>query len=318
MSTHAPQRALRPAFVVGSLVMACCARVARCPEPGESLQALDFIMEAGGKGFNVALALHRLGMQVDGLFALGDDPAGDFMRRAFLASGLDEGLIRTVDARSGAGVGLIEADGDNRIAVYPGANALLTADHVAAVADHVRGASIAFAQFEAPDAPIAAAFSLARAAGVPTMLNPSPYRPIPPEILGATDMLVVNEREAAALAAGRIGDGGDEGLAASLAEAGVGTLIVTRGSKGAAAWRGGVRVDEPGFAVEAVDSIGAGDAFAGAFAVAAAHGLGLAAALRWGCAAGAITVSRLGLVEAVPDKEELAALLGPEDGRSFG
>ena len=164
MSTLVTRASPSHVFVVGSLVVACSAQVARCPDPGESLEATGFIMEAGGKGFNVALAAHRLGVTVDGLFAVGDDPPGHFMRTAFAAQGLDADLIHIVTAATGAGVGIIQADGENRIAVYPGANASLSVTHVTARADRLRKAGLIFAQFEAPDAPIAAAFALAREA----------------------------------------------------------------------------------------------------------------------------------------------------------
>lgn len=297
-------------FVIGSLVVACCARVARCPEPGESLMATDFIMEAGGKGFNVAMAVHRLGVAVDGVFAVGDDAPGLFMRKHFSEMGLAEDALCILETATGAGIGLIQEDGENRIAVYPGANAHLSADHVAAKADRLRGASLVFAQFEAPDAPISSAFALARGAGVTTMLNPSPYRPISEAILTATDVLVVNEREAVALAVDRHWAGPYEGLAASLAEAGVSGLIVTRGGRGALGWWRGERIEQPAFAVEVVDSIGAGDAFTGGVIAALVNGESFADALRWGCAAGALATTRLGLLQALPDMVRLHRMLG--------
>ncbi|MET0240097.1 MAG: ribokinase [Sphingobium sp.] len=298
-----------PVFVIGSLVVACCARVPRCPEPGESLLATGFIMEPGGKGFNVALAAHRLGVPVDGVFAVGDDPPGAFMRAAFVAAGLDEALICTVAAATGAGVGLIQDDGDNRIAVYPGANAHLSAEHVLGRADRVRNAGLVFAQFEAPDAAIAEAFALARAAGVTTMLNPSPYRRVPDAILAATDIIVMNEPEAKALALDRLWIGDEDGLAASLAEAGVATLVITRGARGASAWHNGKRTNQPAFPVATIDSIGAGDAFAGGMIAALIQGNDIDQALRWGCAAGAIATTQLGLARALPAAAEIRQML---------
>ncbi len=304
-----PVPAPAPVFVIGSLVVACCARVARCPEPGESLSATGFIMEAGGKGFNVALAAHRMGVPLDGVFAVGDDPAGALMRQAFAGQGLDESLIHIVDTPTGAGVGLIQEDGENRIVVYPGANARLSAEHVLHRAEGVRGAGIVFAQYEAPDAPIAAAFAMARAAGVMTILNPSPYRPISAEILASTDLLVVNAQEVAALASDRLWTGGWGGLATSLMDAGVAGLVVTQGAEGVSGWWRGERVDHPAFSVDVVDSIGAGDAFSGAMIAALAHREDFATALRWGSAAGAWVASRLGFVEALPDRAALDRML---------
>ena len=298
-----------PVFVVGSLVVACSARVARCPEAGESMEATGFIMEAGGKGFNVALAAHRLDVPVEGVFAAGDDSAGVFMRQAFAEQGLPSDLIRTVASATGAGVGLIQDDGENRIAVYPGANALLSVEHIRERAERLHSAGLVFAQFEAPDAPIGEAFQLARDAKVTTMLNPSPYRPIGTEILAATDILIVNEQEMAALASDRFWTGPYDGLAASLADIGVRTLVMTRGGRGALAWHCGARIEQPGLAVEAIDSIGAGDAFAGAVIAALVTGESVAEALRWGCAAGALVVARLGLAKALPNQLDLQKML---------
>lgn len=309
MSTGAKGDAVA-VFVVGSLVVACCARVARCPEPGESLIATDFIMEAGGKGFNVALAVHRLGVPVDGVFAVGNDAPGLFMRRHFADMGLADDALCVLETATGAGVGLIQEDGETRIAVYPGANAHLSAEHVVAKAERLRGADLVFAQFEVSDAPIAAAFALARGAGVTTMLNPSPYRPISAAILAATDVIVVNEQEAAALAADRHWTGPYEGLAALLAQAGVGGLIVTRGGRGARAWWHGKPIEQPAFPVEVVDGIGAGDAFAGSVIAALVKGESFGEALRWGCAAGALATTQLGLVQALPDMARLQTMLG--------
>lgn len=282
----------------------------RCPEAGETLEATGFILEAGGKGFNVALAAHRLGVPVDGLFAVGADPAGQFMRKAFVDLGLDSGMLLTIAAPTGAGVGLIQADGENRIAVYPGANARLSAADVDAKADRQRNADLVFAQFEAPDAPIAAAFALARRCGIATMLNPSPYRAIPRHILAATDILVVNEQEVAALCMDMLWTGSQAGLAERLAAAGVGTLVITRGALGALAWRHGESIDQAGFPVAVVDSIGAGDAFNGAMIAALVGKEEFATALKWGCAAGALTVSALGVAQALPDRAALGSLIG--------
>lgn len=296
-------------FVVGSLVVACCAKVPRCPEPGETLMASGFIIEAGGKGFNVALAAHRLGVRVDGLFAIGDDTPGLFMRTALSGQGLDQGMIVVTRGATGAGVGLVQADGENRIAVFPGANALLSAGHVHAKGEAIGQAELVFAQFEAPDEPIVTAFSLARESGVRTMLNPSPMRRIDDEILRRTDSLVLNAQEAEALALEK-GWSADYGeMAQALAALGVGAFIVTCGAAGALAWRQGERIEQPGFQVIAQDSIGAGDAFSGGLIAALIRGEDLATALHWGCAAGALATTRFGLIDALPDGSELQGFL---------
>ena len=308
----------RPLFVVGSLVVACSATVERMPACGESVRATAFLMEAGGKGLNVAVAAHRLGQPVDGLFAVGADGLGAFARAAFAGTGLSPDMLVPVEGATGAGVGFIEPGGDNRIAVCPAANDRLAADHAAGAAGRIAGAALVLAQFEVTDAPIVAAFAEARGAGVPTLLNPSPYRALLPAILAATDILVVNEGEARALAldmgidlaAGSFGKEALAQLAERLSVEGIDTLIVTLGARGVLGWHAGAVSFQPAWAVEAVDAIGAGDAFTGGLAVALAEGRGLDEALRWGAGAGAMVAARLGLLEALPTRAELAAFLG--------
>lgn len=188
-------------FVVGSVVVACIARTGRMPGAGETVAADDFMIELGGKGFNVAVAAMRLDACVDGLFAVGDDNAASFARAAFGQAGLDAALLLTLPGKTGRGVGLIEPGGENRIAVHSGANARLTATHALSAAARIARADMVLAQFEAGDSVIAAAFAAARRSGVRTLLNPSPFRPIAAEILATADMIVVNRVEAAALAA---------------------------------------------------------------------------------------------------------------------
>jgi ribokinase len=309
---------VRPIFVLGSLVIACSARVERCPAAGETIRATDFIMELGGKGFNFAVAALRLGVPVDGMFAIGDDRLGAFARGAFIDAGLSVDMLVSVSGATGAGIGLIEPGGDNRIAVFPAANERLSAVDVQIAASRISGAALVLAQFELSDAPIAAGFALARLAAIPTLLNPSPYRTIAPEILQVTDILVVNESEARALAAdlGIIDasdavfwTGPERALASRLDEMGVGTLVVTRGAGGATVWSKGHGVAQPAFAVDAIDAIGAGDAFIGGFSAAFTKNYGLSTALRWGCGAGALAVAQIGLLGALPDLAELTAFL---------
>ncbi len=300
-------------FVIGSIVMACCARVDSAPEAGESVRATAFQAEPGGKGFNVAVAARRLGLPVDGLFAVGADAFGLLASQAFAAQGLSPALLLTLPGGTGAGIGLIDRDGENRIAVYPGANDALDAGHAAAAADRIAASAFVTAQFEVGDAVIGAAFALARAAAVPTVLNPSPFRPIAEGILDATDMLVVNAREAAALAA-TLGLGSAEGaqadaLAAALFGRGVSLLVVTHGAGGAMLYDRHGCHHQPAFPITPVDTVGAGDAFLAALVAALACGEGAAGALRWAAAAGAMTAARCGVIDALPDLPTLRAFL---------
>lgn len=306
-------------FVLGSFVYATCVQVGRLPARGESLAASALHQGPGGKGFNLAVAARRLGAEVEVLIAAGADAHADTAARALREENLsDRHLLRLERMSTGQGVGFIDPDGDNCIAVYAGANAGMSAAHVAASGTAVARADLVCAQFEIGDAPIMEAFVQARQHGVRTLLNPSPWRLPSPALLALTDILVVNATEAAALlglpaAAFACHDCGipiavTERLDAAALP--VRLLVVTLGADGCIAREDSGRTHfQPGIAVTAVDSTGAGDAFTAALAVALAGGVALDEALRRACASGALTCTRLGVLEALPDAAAVTALL---------
>lgn len=297
-------------FVVGSFVAACSVTVERFPSPGESICASAFMLEPGGKGFNQAVAARRLGARVDGLLAIGDDLFGSLAHGAIAQHDLPSDMLVQKAGSTGAGVGFIDRDGDTEIAVFKGANDLLTAGDVAAAADRIRAADLVTAQFEAGDAAIASAFTIARQAGALTMLNPSPYRPISPAILAHTDFLVMNRTEFQALA-GDITLEEKEALFGHPVLRALPGVVITRGGRGLWARRGDDVRHVPAFPVPAVDGIGAGDAFLAGLAVALVAGKTWEVALTEASACGAITTTRMGVLDALPTANELESLLGP-------
>ena len=304
-------------FVLGSVVNACCVEVERLPRPGESLAASRFTSEPGGKGFNVAIGARKLGAEVDCLVAVGDDAFGRQAEAAFAAAGIATDLVRRTDIPTGAGVGLVRTDGETVVAVYPGANLHLAAEDVRAAAARIAQAAVVTAQFEIADAPIVEAFEIARRAGATTLLNPSPFRNLLPALLGATSVLVVNEREAGDLAAALgltesvIGPDLGSRLAAAVHARGPDTLVVTLGAAGAIAYVRGANkpIRQPAFAVDAVDSLGAGDAFVATFAVGLGERRGLAECLRRANAAGAVMATRSGVYAGLPSAAEIDAMI---------
>ncbi|KQO71676.1 ribokinase [Methylobacterium sp. Leaf94] len=307
-------------FVIGSFVIACSVKVPRLPQAGESLGGSAFRAEPGGKGFNLALAAHRLGVGVDGLFAVGADVFSPVVRSTFAQVGFPETMLVPHAGSTGAGVAFVDPAGENCLAVCLGANLALTAADVRAAADRVAAADLVAATFESPDAPIREAFALARARGLPTLLNPSPMRPLDPAILADTTLLVVNGIEAAAL-----GLGPAEALAetrrptpaiAALLDGGLDHLVVTLGERGAVAFRPGLPpLRQPAFPVAAVDTVGAGDAFAAGLMAALLAKAPLGAALRRAAACGALATAQFGAFDAFPTAAALEAFLdgaGPD------
>ncbi len=296
-----------PVFVMGSFVAACSAKVARLPLPGESLLASHFVLEPGGKGFNLAIGTSRLSVAVDGLLAIGNDFFAALAADALNKAGLPQNMLLRFEGATGAGIGFIDAAGENCLAVYPGANARLSAADVSQAAPRIRGAKLLLAQFEIADAPIETAFRLARQAGAATLLNPSPYRPIQPEILRHTSILVVNRVEAGCLAAQYgLDTGALPRLAPLLFANGVATLVVTLGAQGA--WlcdQHSAPQTIPAFPAEVIDTLGAGDAFIAAFAAAYIAGLTLPECARHGAAAGACATEHPGVFKALPNRAQL-------------
>ena len=306
-------------FVLGSFVVACSAKVERFPSIGESATAEHFIVEAGGKGFNLATAAHRLGATVHSIFAIGNDLFAETAAPAFAKAGFTPTRLVRCAGRTGSGIGFIDATGETCVAVYSGANLSLSGEDVQAVAASIAGSRVVLAQFEIADAPIAAAFAKAREHGAQTMLNPSPFRMPSPEILRDTTMLVVNEVEAQAIVAPASLD--DDKTARAAIEAvlacGPDMLVVTRGPRGAVAHRRDApALIQPAFAIEAVDSLGAGDAFLASLAVGLAEERTLEDSLRRAAAAGAIATARPGVFDALATLDALEQFLAERHGEA--
>jgi ribokinase len=307
-------------FVLASLVVACCARVARFPEGGESLSAEAFSLETGGKGFNVAVGIHRLGANVDGLIALGNDFFGSLAGQAVLAEGLPPTMLQPYDGPTGAGVGFINTSGENCIAVYPGANALLDTAAINGAQARIEQACAVVAQFETGDAPIARAFAVSHAAGGRTFLNPSPYRKIVAPIRANCDVLVVNFVEAVRLAADegmstpKTGDAVDvrflRALGERLFDGGLSALVVTAGASGA--WllcANAPPLHQPAYPIQPIDTIGAGDAFLAGLVAALCGGAGWQPAMVRAAGCGALVAGANGVLSALPTEARLADFL---------
>jgi ribokinase len=263
--------------VLGSLNMDLTVRTPRLPAAGETLTGTGFSTSPGGKGANQAIAAARAGGRVRMIGAVGADEFGSALVDALAGAGVDTGRVRRVEGPTGIALITVDAAAENAIVVVAGANGTLTGldDDDAAV---IAAADLLVLQLEVPLATVTRAAQVAAAAGVPVLLNPSPSRPLPPELLAAVSILVVNETEAAALAADEIPGGGH--------------VVTTLGAAGA--WYrgpGGASAAAAAPRVEPVDTTGAGDAFAGALAVAWCRGDDPAAALRWACAAGALATT---------------------------
>jgi len=273
--------------VVGSYGVGLTVELARMPEAGETVVGRSFRLDHGGKGSNQAIGAARLGADVDFLTAIGDDPFGHDAIALWQQEHVDARPIVT-DAPTMTAPILVEATGENRIVVVPGALERLVPEHVDAFSDRIAAADVCVVQLEIPVWTALYALEVAAAAGVRTILNPAPApaEPIAPRC----DYVTPNETEASSV---RETDA---------------TLVLTLGDDGAELR--GERV--PAFPASVVDTTGAGDAFTAAFAVALAEGRDDREAVRWGCAAGAHMVEHPGVVPGLPTRAELERRLASQ------
>jgi ribokinase len=288
----------------------------RPPARGETLMASDFAISPGGKGSNAAVAAARQGARAALIARIGDDDFG----RMGLALWRVEGIgAEFVECAAGEASGVAQiwvyADGDNSIAVCPGAGAGLGAEQVQQARHLLEHCRVVMASCEVPLAATLAAFTLARASGALTVLNPAPARPLPDALLELVDVLTPNETELHALA-----DCGPavstDAAAARLLQRGVGAVLVTLGASGCCLYRQGMTpMPLPGHHVSVIDTIGAGDCFTGTLAAALARGEPLVDAMRAANTAAALSVTRAGAVAGMPTRAAVQAALA---GRAAG
>ncbi|MBT1673717.1 ribokinase [Curtobacterium flaccumfaciens] len=278
--------------VVGSLNADLVVRTARFPQPGETLQGSDLAILPGGKSANQAVAAGRLGGTVRMIGAVGDDGNGALLRDSVAAAGVDTTHVAVREGvATGTAVITVDAAGENTIVISAGANGTLTPDDVPT--DVFAGAAVLGLCLEVSIDVVLAAARAAHAAGVTVLTNLSPFGAVPAELLELTDVLLVNEHEAAAL--------GDHGVARS---------IVTRGGAGCVVHDGGAEpVPIDAVRVEPVDTTGCGDAFMGAVALRLAAGGTLVDAARFAVGVGAYAATKPGAQASYPTAAELEAFL---------
>ncbi|PZQ89536.1 MAG: ribokinase [Leifsonia xyli] len=290
--------------VLGSANMDLVVRQPRLPEPGETMFGSSFTTVPGGKGLNQAIAAARVGGDVAFLGAVGGDAFGRELREALASAGVDTDAVALVERPTGTAHISVLDGGENAIVVVPDANGVeLPLDETQRAA--IRSARYLVVQFERPLPLVAEAVAYARSVGVTTVVTPAPALPLPEGFLEGVDVLVPNAGEARELAG--IDDETDAALALSRR---AGTVVMTRGSRGALVARGGEVVAEvPVHPVTPVDTTGAGDTFTGVLVARLAAGDPEPAALRAASVAAALATTRPGASPSMPAWAEVQALL---------
>lgn len=293
--------------VVGSANLDLVATTARLPRPGETVSGSSFAEHPGGKGLNQAVAAARSGALVSFHSAVGPDAAGEALLAVLAAEGISPGAVATVGQPTGRALIGVSESGENSIIVVPGANA-------AVVADEMGDAAIVLTQLEVPVATVANALRTGRTRGAVTVLNPAPAAELTDELLALCNIVIPNEHEVELL-----------GGITRLLDCGVDAVVVTLGASGAALHtRRGDTAIAP-FAVTAIDTTGAGDAFCGALAAQLADRVktrgvdgmpsdaDVVTALRYACAAGALATTVRGAVPSLPRRADVLGLLSLDD-----
>jgi ribokinase len=278
--------------VVGSANLDLVAGTPRIPGPGETVLGESYTEHPGGKGLNQAVAAARSGARTAFIGALGHDAAADRLARVISSDAIDSTGVTRVDVPTGRALIAVDHEGENAIVVVPGANSRVT------LSDPVDEAAVVLAQLEIPIEVVEEAFARAHRAGAATVLNPAPAAQLDPTLLGRCDVIVPNQHELARL-----------GGVASLLAHGCGAVVTTLGAAGVEIVTVDGRTTVEPFAVDPIDTTGAGDAFCGALAARLAVGDGLSDAVRWAAAAGALATTTAGAVPAQPHADAIRALL---------
>lgn len=302
----------RDVLVIGSHVYGIYASVRSLPRPGETVLAEGFepeMLDDGGKGSNQAMAAGLLGARTTFVGVVGADAVADRGLARLRAAGVEPAVRRSATTLTGVSMAVVDAEGMSLIVTDPGANRELNAADLDAArfADH----AVTLLQFESPIGVVLEAARRAAAAGSRAIVTPGPFVPLEPGALEGIDVLAPNQSEAAGLLGLETIGPAAEAVVAIRDRWGVGNVILTRGAEGSTLlWHDQI-VQVPAFAVEARNTIGAGDGFVAAFAAGLAWGLPVEDAARFASAVAAIAVSRPEAPWAsYPRRDAVTAFLG--------
>jgi ribokinase len=286
--------------VLGSINMDLVVRVHELPRPGDTVLGDRLLTIPGGKGANQAVAAARLGAAVRMIGRVGADSFGPSLIAGLRDDGIDTaGVVVDESEPSGAALIVVDASGENVIAVAPGANSKAGGDDVTRMRSVLGAGDVVVMQLEIPLETVLSAIDVAHAAGARVVLNAAPSGVLAGGHMPHVDVLIVNEGEAAEL--------GGESLRRAVA-----ALVVTLGASGSVVYEEDRETRIEPHRVEAVDATAAGDAMVGAVAFALARGSSVVDAVGLGNAAGAAAVTRMGARPSLPTPADLKRLFGIE------
>ena len=297
--------------VVGSFVMDLIARVDAFPNDGQTIIGGAFLCLPGGKGANQAVAASRLGGNVQMFGRVGTDGYGETFLNVFKEANIDVSYVKK-HAELPTAVGLIQIDNraENRIVVIPGANYGYSETDLIADSEAIFKSDLVVTQLELRHEVTYKLIELCFEQGVPVVLNPAPAVKIPNEILKKVTYLTPNETELEILTDLKIETLDDAKIAITkLLMLGIKVVIATLGKNGALIGSSDGFRHIPGYTVEAIDTVAAGDSFNGALAVGIVEGKPMADIVAYANAVGALTVTKQGAIPSLPYAREVEAFM---------
>ncbi|MGJ7383657.1 ribokinase [Morganella morganii] len=297
--------------VLGSINVDHIMNIAQFPAPGETVIGKQYQTAFGGKGANQAVACGRSGADITFIACVGDDAIGAEILAQLQRDRIHIAAVSVVpEAATGVAMIFVNEDGENVIGISAGANAALTPEHFAPYKGLVEQSDALLMQLESPLETVIAAAQAAKNHQTRVILNPAPARELPDSLLKLVDVITPNETEAEQLTGISVSDEPGAARAAQvLHDKGIGQVLITLGSRGVWLSVNGEGRRIPGFKVNAVDTIAAGDTFNGAYVTALLEGKPADEAVRFAHAAAAIAVTRRGAQPSVPWRREIDAFL---------
>lgn len=298
--------------ILGIFVADTAYRAKRVPLIGETILGESFDLSPGGKGSNQAVAAAKAGADTHMITRLGRDTFADMALDIWQKAGVTPAITQHDDGYTGAACIFIESEtGNNAIIVTPGVAGKIDNSDIDRNADLIANADIFITQLEQPLAAAMYGLGMARKNGVCTLLNPAPAAELPEGMLALCDYVTPNETEAEGLTGVKV-TSVDSAIdaAKALRAAGAGAAIITLGENGALYHDAETTIHMPAMSSgKVIETTGAGDAFNGSFAAAIAEGITPVEAVRFGCAAAGISVTRPGAANSMPSRAEIDARL---------
>ena len=297
--------------VIGSLNMDLVVNVDEMPKKGQTLIGSSFKEVPGGKGANQAVAIARLGGDINMIGKVGSDSFGKTFIEQLKNDNVDTEYVQIENCASGVAMITVDKNAENSIVVAPGANFKVLEEDIDKCIDGIKKSDIVVLQLETPLNTIKYALEKSKELGKYTILNPAPAVKLGDEIIRNVDLLTPNETELEILSGVKIENEDDIKKAAHvMIEKGVKELIVTLGSKGSLYINEETMNFKKSYKVEAIATTAAGDSYTGALAVAFSKNESIEEAMDFASKVGALSVMKEGAQTSLPTLEDVLNFKG--------